>query len=50
MKKKITLLLLIIPTAAFTGKISLQKTNKFEKRTLKSDTAKFLLLDNRIIE
>ena len=47
--KKIILLLLIIPMVAFTGKISLKK-NKFEKRTLKSDTAKFLLLDNRIIE
>ena len=48
--KKIILIFFCIPVINFAAKINLIKTDRFEKVLFKSDSIKFLLLDNRIIE
>ena len=48
--KKIILIFFCIPVTIFAAKINLIKTDRFEKVLFKSDSIKFLLLDNRIIE
>ena len=48
--KKIILIFFFVPVINFAAKINLIKTDRFEKVLVKSDSIKFLLLDNRIIE